>query len=378
MELIAMALIIGALVAAQFLLYEKYGFKNVSYTISMSASEVYENDELEIIEEIDNAKRLPLVWARSEISCSPELAFKGRRLVKNERDVQRGLISGIFVLRGYRKCRRVWRVRCEKRGIMTIDNATLTISDLFGLSKRAKVFRAFDSVRVLPIPADMGAGELSGDLFIGSMQVRRFVLPDPFSISSAREYTGREPMNRIHWAHTARTGNIMVYNNEYTTERRVMIILNMQRRESCGGSVPESALELLIKGAAFVLELCRRMSAEFSLAINSASTLIMPAESGDHTLDALRRLAELESDCGERIDELLRRLDLNEITDVMFITSYVSETAAEILSGLAMRGKCCKILTTGINEGEDIIPPTAEVLTIPRGKSGNEEGGEAV
>ncbi len=364
MELIAMALIIGALVAAQFFLYEKYGFKNVTYTISISAAEAYENDEIEIIEEIDNAKRLPLVWARSEISCSPELAFKGRE------NVCRGLISGIFALRGYRKCRRVWKVRCEKRGIMTIDNATLTISDLFGLSKRAKVFKSFDSVRVLPIPADMGAGELSNDLFIGNAQARRFVLPDPFVISGAREYTGREPMNRVHWAQTARTGNIMVYNNEYTTERRVMIILNMQRSGSGIGSLPASVLELQIKAAAFVPELCRSMSAECGLTINSAPPLTIPAENGDRTMDMLRRLAELENVCGERLDDLLRRVDLGGITDVMFITSYVSEFAAELLAGLAKSGKRCKILTAGLIEGGDLVPPTTEILTIPRGGAG--------
>lgn len=371
MELVAMALIIGFVVVAQFVLYEKYGFKNVTYTISISTSEAYENDEIEIIEEIDNAKRLPLVWARSEISCSPELTFSGQR------NVQRGLISGIFVLRGYRKCRRVWKVRCEKRGIMTIDNATLTISDLFGLTKNAKVFKSFDSVRVLPIPAEMETGELSGDLFIGSMQVRRFVLPDPFVISGAREYTGREPMNRIHWAQTARTGSVMVYNNEYTTERRVMIIINMQRSGSYRGSMPETVLELHIKAAAFVLELCGSMGAECVLAVNSARAPIMPQTSGEHTLDALRKLAELENDCGERADDLLRRLDFNDITDVMFITSFVSETAAEILSGLAMKGKCCKILTAGLTEGEENVPPTADVMTIPRVGSGV-KGGEAV
>lgn len=367
MELIAMALIIGAIVAAQFFLYEKYGFKNVTYTISISTAEAYENDEIEIIEEIDNAKRLPLVWARSEICCSPELAFGAEGA-----GVRRGLISGVFALRGCRKCRRVWKVRCEKRGIMTIDNATLTISDLFGLSKSAKVFGEFGSVRVLPIPADMGTGELSGDLFIGSSPVRRFVLPDPFVISGAREYTGREPMNRIHWAQTARTGSVMVYNNEYTTERRVMIILNMQRSGSNRGSMPASVLELQIKAAAFLLEMCQRMSAECGLAVNSAQTLMLPAESGDRTMNMLRSLAELENGCGERIDDLLRRVDLGGITDVMFITSYVSEFAAELLSGLAMSGKCCKILTAGMTEGEDRVPPTVEILTIPRGGEGKE------
>lgn len=368
MELVAMAIIFAAIMAVQFFLYEKYGFKNVTYKISISVPEAYENDEIEIVEEIENAKRLPLVWARSEISCSPHLTFKGQKIVQNEQNVQRGLISGIFVLGGYRKCRRVWKVRCERRGIMTIEDATITVSDLFGLSKRAKMFKVFDSVRVLPVPADMETGELSGDLFIGNMQVRRFVLPDPFMISGAREYTGRESMNRIHWAHTARTGSLMVYNNEFTTERRVMIVFNMQRGAAYRQSLSETALELQIKAAAFVLEYCQNMSAECALTVNTSETLHIPASSGcEHTLNALRRLAELENICGERLEDMVSELDFNEITDVILITPFVSENIGAFLAGLAAKGKCCKVFTAGLNEGAENVPQSAEIIMIPRG-----------
>ena len=377
MELVAMAVIIAVIVIGQYVLYDKYGFKNVTYTISISVPEVYEGDEIEIIEEIENAKRLPLVWARSEISCSPYLTFKGQRTVREEQgskrnspSVHRGLIAGIFTLRGYQKCRRVWKVRCEKRGIMTIDNATITICDLFGMSRRAKVFKAFDSVRVLPTPANMETGELSGDLFIGNMQVRRFVLPDPFMISGAREYTGREPMNRIHWAQTARTGSLMAYNNEFTTERRVMIILNMQRSELHRQSLAESALELQIKGAAFVLEYCLNMSAECALYINAPQTLKIPASSGyEHTVNALRQLAELENVCGERLDDMLSEVDFNDFTDVILITPIVTERIGAFLEGLAMKGKCCKVFTAGLSDGDGNVPRTAEIIMIPRGSA---------
>lgn len=368
MELIAMAIILAVVVMGQYLLYDKFGFKNVTYNISISVPEAYENDEIEIIEEIENAKRLPLVWMRSEISCSPYLTFKGHRTVKNEQDVQRGLIAGVFMLRGYKKCRRVWKVRCERRGIMTIENSTLTISDLFGLSKRARMFKASVSVRVLPAPADMEMGELSGDLFIGNMQVRRFVLPDPFMISGSREYTGREPMNCIHWSQTARTGRLMAYKNEFTTERRIMIVLNMQRSEAYCHALPDNALELQIKAAAFVLDQCQRMSAECALAINASETLLLSAGSGGgHTINALRQLAELENVCGERISDLLAELDFNDVTDVIVITPFVSETIGAFLAGLTSKGKCCKVLTAGLNEGADYVPQSVELLMIPRG-----------
>lgn len=368
MELIAMAIILAAVVMGQYLLYDKFGFKNVTYNISINVLEAYEGDEIEIVEEIENAKRLPLVWVRSEISCSPYLTFKGQKIVKNEQDVQRGLIAGVFMLRGYRKCRRVWKVRCERRGIMTIENATLTISDLFGLAKKAKMFKVSDSVRVLPAPADMDLGELSGDLFIGNMQVRRFVLPDPFMISGAREYTGREPMNRIHWAQTARTGSLMAYKNEFTTERRVMIVMNMQRSEAYCRALSDNALELQIKAAAFVLDQCQRMSAECALVVNASETLMLPAGSGfNHTLTALRQLAELENICGERISELLTAIDFNDITDVIMITPFVSEITGAFLAGLTSKGKCCKVFTAGFNEGAEYVPQSVDVLMIPRG-----------
>lgn len=369
MELIGMVLILAAIVAAEFFLYEKIGFKNVTYTIKISVPEAYENDEIEIVEEIDNAKRLPLVWARSEISCSPYLCFKGQDAAdgRGAKGVHRGLVSGIFTLRGYQKCRRVWRVRCEKRGIMTIDNATITVSDLFGLSKKAKMFKVSDSVRVLPAPADMESGEFSGDMFIGNINVRRFVLPDPFMISGAREYTGREPMNRIHWAQTARNGRPMVFDNEFTTERRVMTVMNMQRSEKYFQPLSESALELQIKAAAFVFEYCQTAgSTECALAANTYEPLAIPASSGyEHTVSVLRILAELEPSCGEYPDVFLERLDLNDFTDVIFITPFVSARVGELLASLAAKGKCVKIFTAGLSDGDANVPGSSELRIIP-------------
>lgn len=364
-----MALILAAIVVGEYILYDRTGLKKVSYKLSISTPEAFEGDVIEIVEEIENAKWLPLVWVRSEISCSQWLTFKGQTLTRNEQDEQRGLISGIFVLRGYRKCRRVWKVKCEKRGVMTFDNVVITASDLFGLSKRAMMIKVTDTVRVLPSPADMETGELSGDLFIGNMQVRRFVLPDPFMISGAREYTGREPMNRIHWLQTARTGDLMVYNNEFTTERRIMVILNMQRSVSAYEQpMTLPVLESQIKAAAFVLDYCVKANAECALAVNGAERLYMPPAGGyAHFMNALRQLAELENVCGERLDDMISALPgFNEFTDIILITACITERTCELLSGLSAGGKCCKVFTVGLNEDENMLPHTCEVRHIPR------------
>lgn len=372
MELIAMALILTAVLVGQYFLYKRLGLKDLSYTLTIRRSsdgksdcgivEAFEGEELEFIEEIDNAKLLPLPWVRSEISCSRWLSFYGSAVTSKD-GAQKGLISGIFTLRGRQKCRRTWRVRCEKRGVFTVEDISLTVSDLFGLVRSARVIKLNQQVRVLPIPADIESGGMSSDVFIGDIPVRRFVLPDPFVISGAREYTGREPMNRIHWAQSARTGSLMVYNNEYTTERRVLILLNVQR--SFHGERQEiglPTLEALIKGAAFMLDWCMKTHTQCALTVNSPTPVEPECGEGyGHTIKLLRQLAELETACGAHIDDFIAETRFDGFTDVVFISSFLDEKCYDTLHALSENGRSVSIFSTDI-EQTDIC----NVWHIPR------------
>lgn len=372
-----MALILAATLVAQYFIYQRLGQKNLKYTLTVKnldstgsdakrgefVVEAFEDDYIEIVEEIDNAKLLPLPWVRTEINCSRWLSFFGQAEVKDP--AQKGLISGIFTLRGRQKCRRTWRVKCEKRGVLNIEDVAVTVSDLFGLVKSARVIKMKQQIRVLPIPVEMETARMSGDVFIGDIPVRRFVLPDPFVISGAREYTGREPMNRIHWQQSARTGSLMVYNNEFTTERKVLIILNMQRSFH-GVKQPLSVptLEALIKGAAFMLDWCLNNRTACALAVNSAEPFAAEAGEGyEHTMTLLRRLAELKNGCGEHIDDFLSGLNYADWTDVVFVSSFLDERCADLLQTLSENGRSVLILSTSVEETD-----FCEVRHIPRTK----------
>lgn len=363
MELFLMAAILAAVVFGQYLIYRKYALKGVKYTLTLSQTEVFEGDEFEAVEEIENAKWLPLPWVRTEISCSRRLSFIGVSQNNADKTEQRGFVAGIFALRGRQKCRRVWRVRCEKRGVFSVNDVSVSASDLFGLCRPTMVVRSAQSVRVLPIPADISCGELSREAFIGDIAVKRFVLPDPFMISGAREYTGREPMNRIHWAQTARTGRPMVYSSEFTTERTMLIVMNMQRSftdERRRLSVTD--IEAQIKAAAYMLDVCRTARTPCALCANTPEALMTACGEGySHTTELLRALAELKNACGQHIDDYMSALDLSGYTDVVLITSFLSERTADILRGAVNAGKGCFILTTGADEAD-----FCETLHIPR------------
>ena len=62
---------------------------------------------------------------------------------------------------------------------------------------------------------------------IGDISVRRFILDDPTMLLGYREYTGREPMKQISWKQTAKVGKLMVRQNDYTTDRSAVVMVNM-------------------------------------------------------------------------------------------------------------------------------------------------------
>ncbi len=369
MEFVVMAAIVAAVLFAQYLIYAKLGLKNVTYSLSISVPEAFEGDEIEIIEEIDNAKPLPLPWVRTEINCSRWLCFYGQ-----DEKSQRGLVSGVFMLKGYQKCRRSWRVKCEKRGVFGVNDVSVSVGDLLGLAKPSAVFKINSMIRVLPLPCDMQNGEMSSEAFIGDISVKRFILPDPFMISGAREYTGREPMNRIHQQQTARTGKLMAYRSEFTTERRVLVVLNMQRHYSSTlQKLGVSTMEAFVKAAAFVFCECDMLNAQCAMCANTAGEglYVAPAEGYEHTIDALRELAELKNGCGAHIDDFFPALDFEYYTDIVLISAFLSDKTAEVLRGLCSVGKSCLIFTTSIESAD-----CCEVRYIPRVNIYSEGGEE--
>ncbi len=372
MALVVMALILTAVLVVQYMVYKNIGLNDIDYSLTISKTEAFEGEDIEIIEEIANNKWLPLPWARSEISCSRWLAFYGGSQSVGK-DAQKGLVSGVFSLRGHQRLRRVWRVRCEKRGLFRIEDVTLSVSDLFGLAKPTSMYRLSEEILVLPSPCEMELPALSSEAFIGSNTVRRFILPDPFMICGAKEYSGREAMNRIHWGATARTGGLMVYNNEFTTERRLLLVLNMQRSAADEAiRLPIALMEAQIKAAAFVLDCCYRSHIAVGFAVNGwDKCLIPPAEGYEHTVNILRILARLKNRCGTHMDEFLPSLDCSEYTDVILISNIMTDKCAEFMCGLLAKGIYTALLANEIDE-----TGFCDVCHLPRTRSYPMESGD--
>lgn len=337
MEVIFILILLAVAVSTECVIYNINGAKKLTYKAHLEKSEVFEGENAVLIEEIDNKKRLPLPFVKTEILSPASLDFGVSAEVNKEGFCG---IPSVFSLKGREKCKRVRNIKCGQRGVFEIGAVSLYGSDLFGIGGFGlKVRDAAVKLTVLPVPLEAEDFFPDNRQLYGEISARRFICEDPFLINGSHEYTGREPMNSISWSATARAGKLMALNKDFTTAAKILILLNFQRRDDIFTAAPSDTCEVLIKAAAFVMERAEETGAEYALSINAAEDASVFSGSGAaFCLEQLRRLAAVKTDCRLRTAEFLTERSCAEYTDVILITPTLSEASSEYLEELKAKG----------------------------------------
>lgn len=141
-----------------------------------------------------------------------------------------------FYLLPHRRRTGVLHISLPRRGGYRLGEATLTTGDFLGLKDTSQRLGGTADVVVIPRRCeDADVLRVLGGL-MGDISVRRFILEDPILTVGFRAYTGREPMKAIAWSQSARSGQLLVKQYDYTVDATVTVLLNAE-----GGS--EEAME---------------------------------------------------------------------------------------------------------------------------------------
>ena len=343
MEILAILIIVGAVIVVERHIFMKLVLRNLTYTVRFSTSEAMEGDTFEIIEEIVNDKRLPVPWVKTELCTSRWLEFAGTQA---SRASDTRFVPSVFSLRPRQKCTRTRKVVAMKRGNFRLESVSLVGSDLLGLVSVSRALEINESIRILPAPFELSENELSQEELYGETTARRFICDDPFLISGSREYTGREPMNRIHWNSTARTSQLMVFNNDYTTRNRAAVLLNMQK-SPVGEPHPliTGDTETYIKACAFIFDRLADIGAECDFYTNGSGCIYEKGGSDkEDYMRLLRVLSDIENECSFDFRNMIEQMELsglyfNDRTDIFIITAYIDDTMADFAATMRRRGK---------------------------------------
>ena len=236
MSLFLLLLVASALAVLQVVLFRSFGMKGIKYRRYFSAYAVYEGQHVNMVEEISNAKLLPVPWLRVEARMSQNLRFKRQEnLAIADEQYHRSLFS----LGPWRKITRTHEVTCLRRGCYAIDSVALSTGDMLGMAERSQTIENQMELIVYPRILDFSALYVPSRRWQGDVVVHRFIEPDPFLINGIRTFRSGDTIKDVHWAATARTGSLKVKTRDYTASPRLMIVVNIQLTDDQWGELNE-------------------------------------------------------------------------------------------------------------------------------------------
>lgn len=127
-----------------------------------------------------------------------------------------------------------YKLRSNQRGLFAIGPVTADFTDPFGLANHRHHLGETSPLVVTPSPVQLPATSLTGARGSdGTASTRRQANPSDDDVMT-REYRYGDPMRRVHWAATARHGELMVRQEESVTTPQATIVLD--RRASAFGT----------------------------------------------------------------------------------------------------------------------------------------------
>lgn len=179
------------------------GLRHVSVERSIDCDEIDVGDTIEVTLRIRHSGFRPVVWLMME-DLLPEAALSqrpARLTIKGKRLRIRSLRPGAAQKMTY-------RITFQNRGVYPVGPLVLESGDLFGFYRRYKVVAPPKYVTVLPKVAALAGYELASRRPIGDIRLSHRLYEDPTRIAGVRPYEPNDPMNRIHWKASARTGRL--------------------------------------------------------------------------------------------------------------------------------------------------------------------------
>lgn len=188
---------------------------------------IYEGDTSALQEVIINNKWLPLPALEVRISLDKNLVFTGEAAANSgitDRTYKRDIFSLLF----HQKITRTLPFTGKKRGCYRLTDADVKACDFFYRPLPYENFTQDTTLYIYPAPVDSRRLSILTTAISGSQLVQNHLFPDPFEFSGIREYQPTDPMNRINWKASMRTGTTLVNQFDSTTNLDLTLLFDVE------------------------------------------------------------------------------------------------------------------------------------------------------
>ena len=229
MKIVWILLVAAAVYLLQRYLYKTYWKKGLQVQVRFSDGHVYEGDETRLMEEITNDKRLPLPAVEIRFAMDKALSYPGEA-AENVSVSDKTYRRDVFSLFARQKNIRTFPVNCTRRGCYSIREAELVGYDFFFQEKYYDTLPQEARLYVYPRRVDTRRIRLICQALSGMRLVQNQMYSDPFAFAGIRAYDRSDPMRRINWKASAKSGELMVNQFDATTSLAVKCFLDVADR----------------------------------------------------------------------------------------------------------------------------------------------------
>ncbi|MDP7388028.1 MAG: DUF58 domain-containing protein [Candidatus Thalassarchaeaceae archaeon] len=222
----------------------------ISALRKVSSSRVFEDGEIDVVLRIQN--RTPMAKIIEVRDRVPEVMR-----------IKKGANYVLMELGGRRETEISYTVEAPLRGFYTIGPVCVRIQDTFGLFHNEREIQLYDDFLVFPKMEDIKDAMIKSKvpkIFTGAVNIRN--PGEGSNFYNLREYIPGDPMKKVNWNATARSGGKMMV-NEYERDAVSDIILIVDSRSmSETGPVSRNSLVYSTRAAASLAQhfLARRDS----------------------------------------------------------------------------------------------------------------------
>ena len=198
--------------------------RDLSATRTCDATPREVGESTDVTVTLTNTGALPIAWVLVE-DLLPDFAVKAR----TPRLTVKGKRVHVLTLRGKQTKTIKYKVTFAMRGYYPLGPTLLETGDVFGLHRRHRVIGKPVYVMVYPKVVALPKYNFASERPIGEVRLQNRLFEDPTRTAGVRQYVRGDPLQRVHWKVTARTGELHCRIYEPTTLAGATILVDFHQ-----------------------------------------------------------------------------------------------------------------------------------------------------
>ncbi len=339
--------------------YEEHSGGQIEVSLSFDPDRVARGETTDLLVRVEHVGRLPIPWVTVYLQLPRGLACpaaEGQFLMGRMAVPYRG---GIV---------RHYPMTPVHRGLYRVEQLRVEFSDPLGLVVRRLDVRTRAELLAHPLPS---AASLAPPMraLMGSIE-RPALLEDPTATRGVRPYRPDDPLRRVHWPQTARTGDLMAREYATAVDAQLYLVSNLATHSPHWSNVDHERLEAVVEVAAgLAIDACR-MALPVGLLVNGVAfeatpvTRIRPGASPRHLAHFMDVLARLSAYPAESAESLLRAAaSLPPEASLAVISAAMPDSWRQALPALARRREVVLFLLATPDEAP-VVPRDVRTVRL--------------